>query len=297
MTPTVRVVAGAVGVGAACVAWGVLVERRWFRVREVVLDGVLRDGPPMTVVLVADLHLGGPDPRLRALLHEVALAHQPDLVVAAGDLCGAVGSEPAVVDALAPLVDDGVPGLVVLGSNDRWAPAPKHPLVYFTDPSHRIVGPELDTPGLVRELVTTGWRVLEDERATVATSRGTVEVAALHDPHLSDLPLPSADEVRLGDPDAVLRLGLVHAPYTAAVSTLVDAGADLVLSGHTHGGQVRLPGVGAVTANCDLPLDRARGSSRWGNAWLHVTPGLGQSRYAPFRFGCRPEVTVLRLST
>ena len=96
--------------------------------------------------------------------------------------------------------------------------------------------------------------------------------------------------------DVEFHLGLVHAPYTAALDLLVAAGADVLLAGHTHGGQVRLPGIGALTANCDLPRDQARGLSRWRNRWLHVTPGLGQSCYAPYRFCCRPEASVLHLS-
>lgn len=286
------------GLATACVAWGVTVERRWFRRRDVVLDGVLRSGDPLTVLHLADLHLSRPDPRLRSFLVDLVADVAPDLVVAAGDLCGAVGSEPAVVGLLDAVLPEGTPGLVVLGSNDRWAPAAKHPLVYFTEPTHRILGPRLDTAGLVAGLERTGWTVLEDERRVLDTPVGRIAVAALGDPHEPDRELPAAATLDLdGVDDARLRLGLVHAPYTAAVDLLVRAGADLVLSGHTHGGQVRLPGVGALTANCDLPLRRARGASRWGSAWLHVTPGLGQSDWAPFRFACRPEASVLHLST
>jgi predicted MPP superfamily phosphohydrolase len=298
VNPAVPSAVRAVGVaGLACVAYGSLVERRWFRRRDVVLAGALREGPPLTVIHVADTHLSGPDPRLAAHLAEVLAAVDPDLVVATGDLCGAEGSEPAVVELLAHLTSTGVPALATLGSNDRWAPAPKHPLVYFTDPDHRILGPRLDTAGLVTGLEASGWRVLEDERDTLDVGGRRVAVAALHDPHESGRVLPELPDVDLHDVDDVdLRLGLVHAPYTAAVDLLARAGCDVVLAGHTHGGQVRLPGVGALTANCDLPLGMARGASRWGDAWLHVTPGLGQSDWAPFRFGCRPEVSVLHLT-
>jgi A/G-specific adenine glycosylase len=58
---------------------------------------------------------------------------------------------------------------------------------------------------------------------------------------------------------------------------------------------VRIPGVGAVVANCDLPLDRARGASHYRDRWLHVSPGLGHSKYTPFRIACRPEATLLEL--
>ena len=107
--------------------------------------------------------------------------------------------------------------------------------------------------------------------------------------------LPDPAALRPRADDAVLHLGLVHAPYTAALDLLVDTDHDLLMSGHTHGGQVRFPPIGAVVANCDLPLDQVRGASRYRDRWLHVSPGLGHSRYAPFRFACRPEATVLTL--
>lgn len=73
-------------------------------------------------------------------------------------------------------------------------------------------------------------------------------------------------------------------------------GANLVLAGHTHGGQLRLPGVGALVTNCDLDRARARGLSRHGTAHLHVSAGLGTSPYAPIRFACPPEATLLTLT-
>ena len=60
-----------------------------------------------------------------------------------------------------------------------------------------------------------------------------------------------------------------------------------------------VPGHGALTTNCDLPTDRVKGLSehRVGehHAWLHVSAGIGTSPFAPYRFACPPEVTVLTL--
>lgn len=285
------------GAAAACVAYGVLVERRWFRRRDVVLDGVLPDGPPLRVLQVADTHLTPPEPRMAAFLREVVADTDPDLVVAAGDLLGAVDSEDATVELLAPLTADGRPGVAVLGTNDRFGPVLKHPLIYLTDPDHRIEGPRLDTDRLVAGLEETGWTVLVDDWARLAVGGRDVLVTGLDDPHTDGWTPPALAAVVPHPVPAVdLHLGVVHAPYTEAVSLLAEAGCDAVLSGHTHGGQVRLPGVGALVGNCDLPLDRVRGASRWDDTWLHVTPGLGQSRYAPFRFACRPEATLLHLT-
>jgi uncharacterized protein len=82
-------------------------------------------------------------------------------------------------------------------------------------------------------------------------------------------------------------------------------GYDAVLAGHTHGGQLCLPGKGALVTNCDLDTRRASGLHRhpaWsvpstpGSTWLHVSAGMGTSPYAPVRFCCRPEATLLTLT-
>jgi uncharacterized protein len=283
------------GAGAACVAYGTFVERRWYRLRRLTVPGVLRRPGTLRILQVADLHLvPGQDHRVRFLASLAGLGH--DLVVASGDLLGAPDAERITADALAPLTAAGQPGLAVLGSNDFFAPVRKSPLSYFTDPDRRTFGLRLDTSLLVDRLAHHGYRTLRDETTTVDTALGTVAVGGCDDPHLPWTVLPDPAAVAPPVEDAVLNLGLVHAPYVAALDLLVGAGHDLLLAGHTHGGQVRLPGVGALTANCDIPLDQARGLSRHRGRWLHVSPGLGHSRYAPFRFACRPEATLLELT-
>lgn len=283
-------------VGAACVAYGTAIERRWYRLRRVRLDGVLRHAGTLRVLHVSDLHLvPGQDHRIAFLAELSTLDH--DLVVASGDLLGAPDAEELTAAALAPLTTRDRPGLVVLGSNDLFGPVFKSPISYFVDPDRRSHGVRLDTDRLIDRLDTYGYRTLRGEAATIDTAAGPVTVGGFDDPHLPTTVLPDPAEVAppSGD-DAVLRLGLVHAPYLAALDVLVDAGHDLLLAGHTHGGQVRLPGIGALVANCDIPLRQARGVSRHRGRWLHVSPGLGHSRYAPFRFACRPEATLLELT-
>lgn len=295
MPAVTRAMTGLVGAACACVAYGTFVERHWFRRRDHVLDGVVPSGPPLTVLHIADTHLTPPDRRLRDHVAAMADEVDADLVVATGDLLGAEGAEQATVDLLSPLTADGTPGLVVLGSNDLYAPTPKSPLLYFTDPSARRIGARLATDEFVTGLEATGWQVLRDGWTTVTAGGRDLVVSGLDDPHLG-ASLPTADAVT---PAAAgeLHLGLVHAPYVAALDLLVDVGSQVLLAGHTHGGQVRLPGIGALTANCDIPRRQARGLSRWRDRWLHVTPGLGQSCYAPYRFCCRPETSVLHLSS
>lgn len=301
------------GAGAACVAYGTFVERHWYRLRHVSLAGALRrpaTAGPLRVLHLSDLHVQPGDRRLRDFLVEVARV-DVDLVALTGDLLGHEDVEDHCVELLEPVFTSGVPGVLVLGSNDVFAPTLKSPHHYFTDPDHREHGGRLDTDRMIEGLGELGVVTLRGGTTVRTTRHGDVVVGGLDDPHLADALLPSVDDVAAPDPsDAVLHLGLSHAPYRAALDLLVDAGHDLLLAGHTHGGQVRFPPVGAVVGNCDLPLDQVRGPSRYRpatggreaahtsarEAWLHVSPGLGTSPYAPFRFACRPEATVLHLT-
>jgi predicted MPP superfamily phosphohydrolase len=93
---------------------------------------------------------------------------------------------------------------------------------------------------------------------------------------------------------------VIHAPYQRVLDHFAGAGAELILAGHTHGGQVCLPGYGALVSNCDLPTWRAKGLTRWeagGRAVpLNVSGGIGTSRFAPIRIACRPEAVLLTLT-
>ena len=103
---------------------------------------------------------------------------------------------------------------------------------------------------------------------------------------------PSTDE-------QVLSIGVTHAPYQRVLNSFVNQGADVIFAGHTHGGQVRIPGLPALVTNCDIPRDQAQGLSVWrtahASAFLEVSAGLGTSIYAPVRFACPPEAVVLTL--
>ena len=88
---------------------------------------------------------------------------------------------------------------------------------------------------------------------------------------------------------------MTHAPYRRILDPMSDDGYRLILAGHTHGGQLCVPGYGALVTNCDLPRQQASGLSRWGESWLHVSAGLGTSPYARIRVACRPEATLLTL--
>ena len=281
--------AGAVAVaGAACVGYGILVERDWYRLRRERVEALDPGQAPLTVLHLSDLHMTASDARRAAFLERLA-AEPVDLVVLTGDMLGEPAGLGPVLEALG-CFQPRLGAVAVLGSNDYWAPRFRNPLTYFMGPSSRRDRSSSRNPWreLVEGLEARGWTVLSNRRGQL----GDVELAGLDDPHIRRDD-PATAVPANGDARPRLRLGVVHSPYRRALDAFAGNGYDLVLAGHTHGGQVCLPGVGALVTNCDLPRDRVRGLSRWGSSWLHVSAGLGTSKYAPFRFACRPEASLL----
>jgi uncharacterized protein len=304
VTARVSVLAGAGAVaaaGAVCVGYGVLVERDWYRLRRERVTALAPGQPPLTVLHLSDLHLTAGDTRRVAFLERLA-AEPVDLVVLTGDMLGEPGGLDPVLEVLGRF-RPRLGSVAVLGSNDYWAPRFRNPLGYFLGPSSRRHRSSGRNPWreLVDGLEARDWTVLSNRRGRL----GDVELAGMDDPHIRRedprVPVPPDGAVSAGgrgwslSDAARLRIGVVHSPYRRALDAFERNGYGLLLAGHTHGGQVRLPGVGALVTNCDLPRDRVRGLSRWGSSWLHVSAGLGTSKYAPFRFACRPEASLLEV--
>ncbi len=283
-----RLAGVAAAAAAACVGYGSLVERDWYRLRRERVEALAPGQPPLTVLHLSDLHMTAADTRRKAFLERLA-AEPVDLVVLTGDMLGEPAGLGPVLEALGRF-RPRLGAVAVLGSNDYFAPRFLNPLNYFLGPSSRR---HRSAPGnpwreLVAGLEARGWTVLANGRGQL----GDVELAGLDDPHIR------RDDARVlvpanGDARPRLRLGVVHSPYRRALDAFERNGYGLVLAGHTHGGQVCLPGVGALVTNCDLPREQVRGLSRWRSSWLHVSAGLGTSKYAPFRFACRPEASLL----
>ena len=284
---------GAVALGS--VAWG-FAEAHAFTVRQVTVPCLEPGSKDLRLLQISDLHL---TPRQGDKVAWVAgLAQfEPDLVVLTGDNLGHAAAVPHVAEALASLLP--LPGVFVFGSNDYFGPRKLNPFQYFAGPSK--VHPDreiLPTEDLRRVLLDAGWIDLNNARATLDLAGVKVSFVGLDDPHIG------RDKMPVGKPKpADLHLGVVHAPYARALAALEADGAALILAGHTHGGQVCVPFYGALVTNCDLPRGAAKGLSVWpadapsgSGTWLHVSAGLGTSPFAPVRFACRPEATLLTLT-
>ena len=196
------------------------------------------------------------------------------------------------------------PGVFVFGSNDYFSPTLPEPAALPAArrrPSQHLVG-QLPWADLRDVFTASGWVDLTNRREVVKVGELSFAFAGVDDPHLRYDRL--ADVAGPADVGADVRLGVAHAPYLRVLDQFAADGYDAILAGHTHGGQVCLPGVGALTTNCDLEAARAKGLHRHpaasrrrrpGLRWLHVSAGLGTSPYARIRVACRPEATLLTL--
>lgn len=286
--------AAAVVAGAALVTYAAVVERNRFTLRRVSMPVLAAGTPPMTVLHLSDLHMVPGQRRKREWVRRLA-DYRPDLVVTSGDTLTWAESVPAALDALDPLLDR--PGVFVMGNNDYYQPVPKSPLTYFDPEDSDRHGPELPWRELSAALRHRGWLDLDNRRETVHLPQGRVAVTGLDDPHLGRDRFDAVSG--RADPDAALRLAVLHAPQPTLLDSFAAEGYDLALAGHTHGGQVRLPGFGAAVTNCHIDRRHARGAFPWpdpgGRMRVNVSAGLGTSPYAPVRLFCPPEATLLTL--
>lgn len=248
------------------VGYGVAYERHQVRLEqsELPIIGLPRALDGLRVGLITDVHVSAtvPDEDVRAavrLLKEAA----PDLVALGGDYVTDLDTTRAVpaAEMLAPLADAPLGALAVLGNHDddRVVPA---------------------------ALVSKGFTVLRDARTRLTIRGESVDVAGLRywTRRIADI----AKVLHGVGPTTFL---LAHDPRRLREAAALDV--QLVLAGHTHGGQVVLPGLGAIAAR-RFPV--VAGPATDGNCTVFVSRGVG-TVVVPVRINCPPEVSVLTLRT
>lgn len=291
-------VLGLGAVGAGCLAYASLYEVNAYALRRVEVPILPRDARPIRVLQVSDLHL---TPRNQARIDWVSrlAGLEPDLVINTGDNLAHPDSVPVVTGTLGRLLDK--PGVFVWGSNDYYAPTFKNPVTYLTRPGRkgREHPNELPWRELGAAFEARGWTDLTHRRLTLEINGTRLGFRGVDDAHLGrdQYALVAGPVDRQAEGDVVI--GVTHAPYRTVIDAMTYDGCDLLVAGHTHGGQVCVPLYGALVTNCDLDPARVKGlstnSAGGRTSFLHVSAGLGTSPYAPFRFACRPEATLMTL--
>jgi hypothetical protein len=263
--------------GLALAAWGLLVEPFRLRVMDLSLESAALAGSagrrPLRLVQLSDLHVERLTRRERALPALVA-GLEPDLILLTGDfLNGSYKRDPAAVADLAALLGElHAPGGV-----------------------YACLGTiEVDLPEVLRPaLAAAGVVLLEDQAVELSCAGHRLWLAGV-----TCTRDPEADGARLrallaGAPGNALRLLLYHMPDLMPQAAAL--GIDLMLAGHTHGGQWCLPGVGALITDSRYGKRYEAGHYVEGGTHLYVSRGLGMEGWgAPrARFFCPPEVVAV----
>ena len=282
----------------ACGSYATLAEpyRPVFRRRRITLPEAW---PELSIVHISDLHVRRSDPRLLGAQRAALSGLAPDLLCVTGDVCEKVED----IDLLVDLLRAARPRLgtyIVLGNHEHNAHAPEHLRDAYTASWRRLIGwaldlvaPRLRSDGdeeahlMAEALSQAGFTVLHNAGTRVEADGGALWIAGCDSAWAGHADMAAAMAGRQpGEPC----LALVHEPELAFEARAF--GADLILAGHTHGGQVRLPIIGApYTLVGDARITIAAGLQRLEEGLLHITAGLGHT--IPLRFGVPPEAVWL----
>lgn len=270
--PEARWIAGTLfAAGAmAIAAHSTLVAPRELRIyrRQVRLAGLPAPFHDYQILHLSDLHLGGLSSGGDQVLAVAAL--RADLVVVTGDLIESRRYTEACAHLLGSLrAPDGV--VCVLGNHDHG----------FL-PSGRQAG------NLVRALSRHGVRTLMNAAMPLERNGASIWLVGVNDPHGHRANLQRA---YAAVPEGAPSILLAHSPDI--FSLLPRGRADLVLTGHCHGGQVRTPW-GPVFTRARRKFPDVLGLQEVDGTQVHMSGGLGST--IPLRFLCPPEVTVLHLA-
>lgn len=290
--------AAGTAVGLAATGYG-LWEKNQFVLRNETLPILPEGQDPFRILHLSDIHFV-PGQRAKWEWLRSLAELKPDLVVNTGDNLSHPKAVDPLLTALEPLME--FPGVFVPGSNDYYAPKLRNPASYLRGPSTlKRDAEELDWPRLRSGFGMGGWVDLTNRHQSVVLRGMRFDFSGVDDPHLKRERYAGWPRGTRGqDFNAHLRVAVIHAPYQRVLDHFTEDGADLLLAGHTHGGQLCIPGYGAVIANCDIPTWRAKGLHDW-HSNGHTTPvnvsgGIGTSRFAPVRIACKPEAVLLTLT-
>lgn len=302
MRRSISIPLGIMAAGTAGLAYAAGVEVNLYRLRRFSIPLLAPEAQPLRILQLSDIHMVPGQRRKQAWLRSLADL-RPDLVVNTGDNLSHPDAIPEVISTLEPLM--ALPGVFVLGSNDYFQASRLNPAKYLRrgDRSHapRRKRAENDWPALQAAFTKAGWLDLTNTRSTLdLPGHGPFNFVGVDDPHVrrDRYPEPPARDDS-DHADNAPTIGITHAPYVRVLDAMTTEGIPLILAGHTHGGQLCVPFYGALVTNCDLDRARAKGlhthSAGGRTAQLHVSAGCGASRYAPVRFACPPEASLITL--
>ena len=288
--------------GAGALAYASVVERNWFTLRQAEVPVLAPGTTPIRVLHISDVHLTPRRTRLMSWLASLDRL-EPDLVVNTGDSIAHPEAVRALVDSLGPLLDR--PGIFVYGSNDLYRPTPKNPARYLWETSARRYPrnePDLPWQKLGDAMANRGWLDANNHQGQVKAGGLNIAVAGVHDPHLKrdrydrvagpPIRRPTCGWASCTPPSpgsSTASPPTVTTSCSPATPTVASSGSPATAPWSPT---ARSTGTGSVACT---------NTPRLGNLpWTATGPGCTSRPawhlpWAPVRFACRPEATMLTL--
>ncbi len=281
----------------------------------------------LTILHLSDFHLRKTFKGKRLFDFIQTLKSQKyDLILITGDMVENMSNTDYLVQMLSPL-KARYGKFAVLGVHDHYHKA-FHEFAKNMFKRKRSYDSINDTRELNRKLKTIEIDVLSNESRILkipGKDIGDIEIIGLDEPVIKKLDLNKAfsaiDPLKEGDivdgssyreisselfnmdgtcthrlnQKGRLRLALLHTPDSHVLATLHKKDVDIVFAGHTHGGQVRLPLIGAIISGCRIKTRFASGLFYLQKMVLYISRGLGEGKYSQFRCYCPPEASIITI--
>ena len=246
------------------------------------------DAEPLRVLHLSDLHLTPGQRRKQRWVRELA-GLDPDLVVVTGDNMAHPDAVPGVLRAPTSRCWT-CPGAFVFGSNDYTRPGAEEPVRLLpTATASTCRASSCPTRSCATCFTGAGWADLNNARTTLKAGGRVGRTGRRGRP--AHRPRRLRPSPARPSPTPTLRIALTHSPEPRVLDAMAADGFDLLLAGHTHGGQVCVPGFGALVTNCGLTRSMATGLHRWPGSDVLAArlrrPGHPPDRPDPLRLPAR----------
>jgi predicted MPP superfamily phosphohydrolase len=274
---------GALLSGAALYLYASRVEARNYKLERVRLT--TSKGVKLRILHLSDLHLSAPESHKIEFLERIT-DEDYDLVVFTGDIFENYSGTQYAKHLIARRPRLGA--YAVLGNHDYYAYTWFHKTVGRFNRSYRHPKHKRDVMPMISALQDSGITVMRNSSKLFASER--VCLVGIDYPGITPEELGA---LTAQAPSDWLVLSLLHLPRR--LHQLPQAGVDIAFAGHTHGGQIRLPGLGALITDSELPRREASGLVQRDNTVIHVSRGLGADPKTNFRLFCPPHATVIEI--
>lgn len=265
------------------------VETRWFRICRVRIQLKKKLARPLMLLHITDTHFFRKEPHKQRFFSRLAKLN-PDLIFVTGDI---IDNDEGIDEAVRLLgsLKARFGKFAILGNHDyydyRWMDNINYHLIgrKTTDRANR-------SDDLKRRLEEVGVSVLVNQSKEVLVEGAKLVIAGADDPITQRADFEKLKQEVTADSFNIL---LTHS--LDSIVKAPDFPADLILAGHTHGTQFRLPWIGGYFFGYKLPRRYMDGVNPWRNAVTYVSRGIGASRLLSVRICCRPEAAWLEVTS